>query len=566
MLLLTISFAAGILTILAPCVLPVLPVIIGGSVGSTSKDKVRPYIIATALATSIILFTLLLKVSSWLVNLSPNVLAIFSGGLILLLGVVSIIPELWEKLVVALNWQAMSQRWLGNGERNKDRYIGPILVGIALGPVFASCSPTYAFILASVLPRSFIAGLFYLVAYSLGLVLTLLVLSLAGRRYIRRFGWAIDTRSWFRRGIGILFVLVGLAIITGHQVTAETWIANHLPFDESKIEQTLLTNDSHPLLNAQPVASDILNVPATQAPEFQRLSNWINSKPLTLASLRGKVVLVDFWTYSCINCLRTVPYLEKWYQAYQGDGLVIVGVNTPEFAFEHDPNNVRAAVRDLGITYPVTLDNDYFTWNAYQNNSWPADYLVDRNGYLRYVALGEGDYDKTESAIQALLGLNSQLQTPTYRVPITANQTPETYFGIARQSGLSSTVSSKPNRDGSYLYTATPVDRLEPNTWTLGGNWTVSQQAITAATDGATLSFKFSSKDVYAVATGNGQKMAVGLEDNSTNQFGADAPMGMATIAASRLYHIVSLKQFGVNTVTLHVPVGVSLYTFTFGS
>jgi thiol-disulfide isomerase/thioredoxin len=277
-------------------------------------------------------------------------------------------------------------------------------------------------------------------------------------------------------------------------------------------------------------------------------------------------VLVDFWTYSCINCLRTVPYLEKWYQAYQGDGLVIVGVNTPEFAFEHDPNNVRAAVRDLGITYPVTLDNDYFTWNAYQNNSWPADYLVDRNGYLRYVALGEGDYDKTESAIQTLLGLNSQLQTPTYRVPITANQTPETYFGIARQSGLSSTVSSKPNRDGSYLYTATPVDRIEPNTWTLGGNWTVSQQAITAATDGATLSFKFSSKDVYAVATGNGQKMAVGLEDNSTNQFGADAPMGMATIAASRLYHIVSLKQFGVNTVTLHVPVGVSLYTFTFGS
>ncbi|HEY5442824.1 MAG TPA: redoxin family protein, partial [Candidatus Saccharimonadales bacterium] len=437
MLLLLISFVAGILTILAPCVLPVLPVIIGGSVGATVKDKARPYVIAASLAVSIIAFTLLLKVSTVLINLSPSVLTDLSGALVIALGLVSVWPEAWERLVIWLNWQAASQRFLGRGERNKDKYAGPILVGLALGPVFASCSPTYAFILASVLPHSFLSGLIYLITYSLGLVLTLLGVSLVGRKYISRYGWALDTHSLFRRIIGVLFVLIGLVIISGHEISVETWVANHLPFDETKIERVLLAkqNKSSLLHNISSAVSnsDVLNVQSTPAPEFAGLTNWINSPPLTLAQEQGKVVLVDFWTYSCINCIRSIPYVEKWYQTYEKQGLVVVGVNTPEFAFEHNPDNVAAAVKKDGITYPVALDNNYDSWNAYNNDSWPADYLIDKQGNIRYVSLGEGDYDKTEKAIQTLLGVTRPLQTPTSNVPIGQNQTPETYFGTNRE-------------------------------------------------------------------------------------------------------------------------------------
>lgn len=568
MLLLLISFVAGVLTILAPCVLPVLPVIIGGSVGSTVKDRARPYVIAAALAGSIVVFTLLLKVSTLLINLSPNVLTDISGGLVIALGLVSVLPEAWDRLVIRLNWQAASQRWLGKGDRNKDKYIGPVLVGIALGPVFASCSPTYAFILASVLPHSFLSGFIYLVAYSLGLVLTLLVISLAGRRYISRFSWAIDTHSLFRRIIGVAFVLIGLVIITGHEVSVETWVANHLPFDETKIERVLLAKQDKSSLvhNISSAVSggSVLNVQPAPAPEFQGLTNWINSPPLTMSGLRGKVVLVDFWTYSCINCIRSIPYVEKWYQTYYDQGLVVVGVNTPEFAFEHNPANVAAAVARDGITYPVALDNNYDTWNAFNNDSWPADYLIDQQGNIRYVSLGEGDYNKTEKAIQTLLGINRPLQTPTSNVPVSPDQTPETYFGTNREQGY---VGQPALNDSTATFTT--AHSLQSDQWSLGGTWQINQENITSQSATSTLTFNVTAKDVYVVAgSANNQpeSVAVGLPAADAGQYGSDVTDGHVMISGSRLYHIVSLHQFGSTTVTLTVPAGVSLYTFTFGS
>ena len=208
MLLLVISLIAGFLTILAPCVLPLLPVIIGGSVSGGPKQKSRPYIIAVSLALSIIGFTLILKVSTVLVNLSPNVLNDLSGGIIIGLGLVSFFPELWERLIIDLNWQAASQRFLGEGEKNKGAYAGPILIGIALGPVFSSCSPTYAFILASILPRDFASGFIYLIAYSVALVAALLLVSLLGKKFIAKIKWATDTHSLFRRLLGFYSLLL----------------------------------------------------------------------------------------------------------------------------------------------------------------------------------------------------------------------------------------------------------------------------------------------------------------------------------------------------------------------
>ncbi|HUD11250.1 MAG TPA: redoxin family protein [Candidatus Saccharimonadia bacterium] len=567
MILLLISLLAGALTVLAPCVLPLLPIIVSGSLNGQPANKSRPYVIAVSLAASIIAFTLLLKVSTVLVNLSPDVLTTFSGGLLVALGLVTIFPEAWELVVIKVGFEVASQRFLGAGQRNRSRFLGPILIGIALGPVFSSCSPTYAFILASILPKSFASGLIYLVTYVIGLVLALLAVALVGRKFISRFRWAVDTHSVFRRCTGVLFVVIGLVILFGREVPVETWVANHLPFDETKIEQVLLsTQHRQPAASTNNAASDfgVLNVTPTPEPELVGLTNWINSPALTLAGLRGKVVLVDFWTYSCINCIRSIPYVEKWYETYQSKGLVIIGVSTPEFAFEHVPSNVQAAVKKDGITYPVALDNNYETWNAFNNDSWPADYLIDKSGNIRYVSLGEGDYDKTERAIQALLGTSGALTTSNFHVPYSELQTPETYFGTNRDADYSG---SPDLTDGTFNFKSTGT--LPQNGWALNGNWQISPEYITSQSNGSTLTFSVYAKDVYVVAGNAGgasQQMKVSLPAANSGQYGSDANGGVASINGSRLYHIVSLPQAGTTTVTLTVPKGVSLYTFTFGS
>jgi cytochrome c biogenesis protein CcdA/thiol-disulfide isomerase/thioredoxin len=567
MLLLLISLIAGILTILAPCVLPVLPVIIGGSIGGSRKEKARPYIIGVSLVISIIFFTLLLKASTVLINLSPSVLNYVSGGLLIILGIVTVLPELWEKIVIQLNWQAASQRFLGKGEQNKDRYIGPVLIGIALGPVFASCSPTYAFILASVLPNSFGAGFIYLATYSIGLAAALLAVSLAGRRLITRFAWAVDTHGLFRRLLGIVFIIIGAVIISGYQIKVETWVANHLPFDETRIEQVLLNKEHKTTLVSTSAYGNVLNVKATPAPAFVGLTNWINSQPLTIAQLKGKVVLVDFWTYSCINCIRSIPYVEKWYQTYADKGFVVVGVSTPEFAFEHNPANVAAAVKRDGITYPVALDNNYDTWNAYNNDSWPADYLIDKNGDIRYVNLGEGNYNITEEAIQTLLGIKKPLQTPVSVVPVTQSQSPETYFGTNREDNYIGTPDSL--NDGTSSFRPASSSSLQQDEWTLKGSWQIDPEYITSNSSSDTLTYSAEAKDIYVVAgTTNNEPgtINVSLPRNQSTDYGSDAPNGVVTVNGSRLYHIVSLPSAGSTTVTITVSKNVSLYTFTFGS
>jgi thiol-disulfide isomerase/thioredoxin len=309
----------------------------------------------------------------------------------------------------------------------------------------------------------------------------------------------------------------------------------------------------------------VLNVQSTPAPQFAGLTNWINSEPLTISQLKGKVVLVDFWTYSCINCIRTLPYLEKWEQAYSSKGLVIIGVNTPEFAFEHNPANVQAAVVKDGIKYPVALDNNYDTWNAFHNDSWPADYLIDKQGDIRYVSLGEGDYNKTEEAIQDLLGINQPLTTPKSTVPISNNQTPETYFGTNRADSY---VGPTPLNNGTADFKSMPTSNLNSNAFTLSGQWTISGQSITSDSSSSTLTENISAKNVYMVASAGSSSanVMVSLPSNESGDYGSDAPNGQVTVNADRLYNIVSLKQFGTTNVTVTVPQGVSLYTFTFGS
>lgn len=568
MLLFLAAFLAGMLTVLAPCVLPLLPVIIGGSISGDTRNRRRPLIIAVSLAVSIILFTLLLKVSTILINLPPQAISYISGGIIVAVGLVMLFPGIYAKIIGSLKIESMAQKALGKGYKNKNTWIGPIIIGAALGPVFSSCSPVYAYILATVLPASLAQAMAYMVSYVIGLAVVLLLVGIYGQRFISRIKFAADPRGKFQKAIAIIFIIVGLGVASGYSVKFQTYVSNHTPFDFNALSTDLLPTSKNKTNN-----SKLFNVVGNiQAPNFSGITGWVNSKPLTIQSLRGKVVLVDFWTYTCINCIRNNPHLEAWYQRYKNYGFTIVGVEAPEFSYEKLIGNVRNAVKQQHLTYPVAIDANLSTWNAYSNETWPASYLIDAQGKIRRIDIGEGGYVQEEQAIRQLLtdnGANLANVKPTEQsnyVPVSAKQTPETYFGFNRAS----------NYQGSPALAAQPSNNftlsnnLSPNGWSLGGNWTVDGDRIVAGAN-AKLNFKFSAKDVYVVVGSNSNaNITVSLNGkpiSSTNAAPSDIVNSQLKVNGQQLYDLVSLPKFESNqTLTLSVPNGVALNTFTFGS
>jgi thiol-disulfide isomerase/thioredoxin len=320
--------------------------------------------------------------------------------------------------------------------------------------------------------------------------------------------------------------------------------------------------------SAEPGGS-IATLPVGQlAPDFTGIDNWLNSKPLTMASLRGKVVLVDFWTYSCINCIRTLPYVEGWYQKYAADGLVIVGVHSPEFAFEHDTSNVAAAIARFGITYPVAQDNEFKTWGAYGNQYWPADYLIDANGHVRATHDGEGDYNTTEAQIRSLLAEAGAGNLPSAAPavsspPIGQSQSPETYLGTDRQSGFVTAVPA--DGVGQFSFPSS----LPNDEFAVSGTFDFEPQYVQATAAGDQLEYAFDARDVYLVMSAD-SPVSVRVSVAGVSNVGATedvAADGSMTVGPSRLYHLVHLGGFGHGTVTItfNSP-GVRAYAFTFGS
>jgi cytochrome c biogenesis protein CcdA/thiol-disulfide isomerase/thioredoxin len=569
MSLLFLSFLAGILTVFAPCVFSLLPVIIGGSLGS--KSKIRPYIITGSLAISIILFTFLLKVTTLFVNLDPNFLKYLSSGIIIFFGLISLFPVLWDKISIRLGLSKRSDTLMEKAGE-KEGIGGAILLGMSLGPVFSSCSPTYALIVATILPVDLVTGMLNILVYAIGLSLIMLLVAIYGRAFIKRFRWAANPTGWFKRGLGIVFIIVGVSIMTGFDKTAQVFIADRVGFNTSQFEQGLI---SKTLNNNQTTNStDIFNVsPAKPAPEFAGIEGWINSNPLTKADLKGKVVLVDFWTYSCINCIRTTPYLTKWYDTYKDQGFVIVGVHAPEFSFEKKRENVENAVKDKGIKYPVALDNNFTTWNAYQNTAWPGEYLIDKDGYIRRIHLGEGKYEETESAIRSLLKENGKnvdnVSTVQGSVQQVSNavkgETPETYLGFSRQDKFANRAelvdSQGYNKTVSYTGTK---GGLASDNWSLEGDWKVENENIVSMSDTSKLALKFNSKEVYLVM---GSDMIVDVKV-ITSFRGADVDSnGNVKVQNYGLYKLVKAPDFQKDgTLELVVPKGVKLNVFTFGS
>jgi thiol-disulfide isomerase/thioredoxin len=305
-----------------------------------------------------------------------------------------------------------------------------------------------------------------------------------------------------------------------------------------------------------------------KAPDFTGIDHWLNSQPLTMASLKGKVVLVDFWTYSCINCIRTLPYVESWYRKYAADGFVVVGVHTPEFAFEHDASNVQAAISRFGITYPVAQDNEYATWNAYSNSYWPADYLIDANGHVRATHDGEGDYNTTEAEIRSLLSEAGATGLPgaapsASPPPITQDQTPETYLGTDRQGAFMEAV--PPEGVGQFSFPAS----LTKDHFAVSGTFYFEPQYVQSTLAGDKLELAFDARDVYLVMSADTpttvQVSVTGAGTvGPTEDVAADGSM---TVGPARLYHLVHLPAFGHGTVTITFGApGVRAYAFTFGS
>jgi cytochrome c biogenesis protein CcdA/thiol-disulfide isomerase/thioredoxin len=569
MFLLIGAFIAGVLTILAPCVLPLLPVIIGGSLSGNTKDKRRPLLIAGSLAISLTLFTVLLKATTLLINIPPQAITYFSGSIVVALGLATLFPQVYTTIIARLGIEHRTQQLLGTGTKNRNQWLGPVITGAALGPVFSSCSPVYAYILATVLPAHFAQAMTYIVSYVIGLALILLAVGYYGQRLTARLKFASNPKGAFQRSLGGLFIIVGVLIITGSGTKLQVWAADHTPFNFDSFSSKLIPKEAgSAVLNN----TSLYNVPAFKAPEFVGIQDWINSNPLTLAQLKGKVVLVDFWTYTCINCIRSLPYVEGWYQEYQKDGLVVIGVEAPEFSYEKIPSNVAAAVKQDGLTYPIAIDGNLDTWNAYHNEYWPADYLIDRNGNVRREYFGEGEYAQTEQAIRGLLSQNNKATLTSKLVvsgstpaPMNQSQTPETYLGTDRADAYVGSPELGSQTDQTYSF----AKNIGSSEWSLSGNWQVSGSNITAGAN-AKIRINVAAKNVYVVG-GASNASVVGVSFNGkpiskVGDAGADVTNSQLKIQLSNLYRIASFKNFTSGIIELDVPSGVSLNTFTFGN
>ena len=395
LVLIGIGLAAGFITAISPCVLPVLPIIFaGGATGSRRK----PFAIIAGLIVSFTAFTLF---GVWLLKqlgLPEDFLRNLAIALLFLVAATLLFPKVEE--IVQTPFLRLTRR--PGGELG-----GGFLLGASLGLVFVPCAgPVLAAITVVGATQDVGARAIVLtLAYATGAAIPMLIVAFGGRAGMT----ALRPHAHrIRQVLGVVVALTALAIALNVDRHFQTALPGYTESLQKKVEQNgRAQSELQKLRGSTRVSSDTTLRDLGAAPELAGLSNWINSKPLTLRQLRGKVVLVDFWTYSCINCLRTLPHVKAWYRTYEKDGLVVLGVHTPEFAFEHVPSNVRGAVRRLGITYPVALDNDYKTWNAFQNQYWPAKYLIDRRGHLRYVHFGEGEYDTTEARIRTLLGENA---------------------------------------------------------------------------------------------------------------------------------------------------------------
>ena len=571
-LLVVFAFVAGIVTILSPCILPVLPIVLSGGLGG---GKRRPVGIVVGFVASFTFFTLFLTAIVKLLGISADTLRLFSILVIGLFGVSLLIPKF--QVVMEKSFSTLSRfapKQTGSG------FWGGVFLGLSLGLIWTPCvGPIIASVITLAATSAVtLQSVFITLAYSAGTAIPMFGIVVGGRALLQRVPGLASNSGKIQKVFGILMIMTALGIYLNIDRRFQTFILDTFPnygTGLTQIEQNDVVRNALDGLKSKPKSptqtndSSLFNVNMPyKAPDFIAGGSWINSDPLAISELKGKVVLVDFWTYTCINCIRTFPYLKDWYSKYKDEGFVIVGVHTPEFAFEHTLANVTKAVKDFGLSYPIMQDNDYATWESYDNHYWPAEYLIDKDGNVRRTHFGEGKYDETEKAIQALLkesGKSADMplsdiveQTPKARI------SPETYLGASRMAYYYPTQNT-----GVTNFVFTLPGDIPLNAFSFGGKWNIGQESATAD-NGSELVYRFFANKVFLVMKPNSGQgtVTVYLDDKLVGSAGGqDVQNGVVTIDSDRLYDLIDLGGVpGEHTLKLHFNgSGIEAFAFTFG-
>lgn len=587
MVLYFVAFLSGMLTIAAPCIWPILPVVLSSSL---STNKYRPLGVVLGIVSSFAVLTLALSYVVTFLPIAGDLLRWVAAAVIVMMGVSLLIPQVgaWLETVVG----RMSGVLDVSGANTNQSFTGGIVNGLALGIAWTPCAgPILAAIAAVSATQTVTLQVVALTfAYSTGIALPLLILAIYGQRLFVRLRGSSRFLPLIQKILGALLLATGVAIFTGYDTLIQARLLDLVPAYSSgltklesipAVQEQLdsLGSGTESLRNsfigkqanvANMAESDTNKLPRiAPAPELTGITNWLNGEPTTLAELRGKVVLIDFWTYTCINCIRTLPYLKAWHESYADQGLVIIGVHSPEFAFEKSTGNVQDAIERFELPYLVAQDNDFATWRAYSNRYWPAKYLIDAEGIVRYTHFGEGDYEETEHAIQSLLeeagaqaNQTSVTPDPTAAVPY-RELSPETYLGSARMERQFPHRHLEP---GTNTYSLTSNENLPLSRFSLGGEWQIAEEYASCSA-GAQLNYAYAANNVYLV-----MKPANDTEASQVT-IAADQQTQAIEITEHKLYQLLEIKPEALlegesvakGTLTITCDSPTELYAFTFG-
>lgn len=541
-----LSFLEGIALIASPCILPVLPLVLGASVAGGRK---RPFGIITGFALAFTAFAFLSRKLVMLFDIDLEIIKYVSLIFLALFGLILLSEKLSQK------FSALTQRFANVGgnlsAHAKDGFLSGIAIGTLIGLVWTPCAgPILAAVLVQVIRQeSDLSALFLIASFAFGAGVPMLIISLTGRKIMKKLSFFTIHAEAVRKVFGVIILLA--AAFIGSGIDPQSLMQGRGSVTQAVAQQSGL--------------QDALANPYV-APELAGIEAWLNSNPLTIQSLKGKVVLIDFWTYSCINCVRTLPYVTKWDRIYRDKGLVVIGVHAPEFEFEKKKANVEDAIAKHQIEYPVALDNRFDSWTAFKNRYWPAHYLIDQEGRVVYTHFGEGNYRETENNIRYLLGLDQDTSRDLEKDLFSSDQSPETYLGNARTTNFSSPQAIKLGIP--ELYT---IPKFVPlNSWALSGEWTFYSEHITAEKEGASLQYNFKGKKLFLVlGTKNGKPIKANIKLNGepiSTVAGKNAPGGIVTVDKNTLYELIDQNEVknGLLEITTESP-GLEAYAFTFG-
>jgi cytochrome c biogenesis protein CcdA/thiol-disulfide isomerase/thioredoxin len=565
-----IGFLGGLITGISPCILPVLPVIFLSGLDSdrVSSSPARPYLVITGLVCSFSVVTLAGSALLSALHLRQDAIRWAALVVLTLIGLGLIFPPLQHLL--ERPFARIPQRQFGSGRTGFG-------LGLTLGALYVPCAgPVLAAIVVAGGTAHFGWPILVLTAtFAIGTALPLLVFALAGRGVAERVGAFRRRQRTIQVIGGVTMIVLAVALVFNLPAMLQRAIPDYTAAMQKAVGANEIRQELQPSSPSSPggpgssgsgskgqlsdctEGADHLQ-DCGPAPALVGLTDWLNTPggaPIDLASLRGKVVLIDFWAYSCINCQRAIPHVIDWYNRYHDHGFVAIGVHTPEYAFERVPANVASGAAALHIPYPIALDNSDATWNNYQNLYWPAEYLIDANGTIRHTKFGEGDYDGTEKLIRELLAdahSGGQLPGPTNSADTTPNSrlTPETYLSADRIGNYGGTGEYK---SGTSTFSYPP--QLADDTFALTGRWKLDDQGATADSDDAAIRLNYTGKNVYAVVGGTGTLTVTRGGKTTTTPIGG----------APTLHQIVADADAHRDQLDMRVSPGLQVFSFTFG-